>query len=92
MQWTVDRRLFLGILRSQETAPILDGSGAISLDVLYLGLPELPGLTEFMPTKTEAVEVFRQFAWSLAGKLAAPNLPRTAPPRPARPLKRGSKR
>ena len=28
-----------------------------------------------MPTKTEAVEVFRQFAWSLAGKLAAPNLP-----------------
>jgi hypothetical protein len=35
-----------------------------------------------MPTKTEAVEVFRQFAWSLAGKLAAPNL---APKRPARP-------
>ncbi len=27
-----------------------------------------------MPTKTEAVEVFRQFAWNLAGKLAAPNL------------------
>jgi hypothetical protein len=26
-----------------------------------------------MPTKTEAVEVFRQFAWSLAGKLAAPD-------------------
>lgn len=28
-----------------------------------------------MPPKTEAVEVFRQFAWNLAGKLAAPNLP-----------------
>ena len=25
-----------------------------------------------MPSKTEAVEVFRQFAWHLAGKLAAP--------------------
>jgi len=45
-----------------------------------------------MPTKTEAVEVFRQFAWSLAGKLAAPNLPPAAGPRPARPLKRGGKR
>jgi hypothetical protein len=50
-----------------------------------------------MPTKTEAVEVFRQFAWSLAGKLAAPNLgpagPLAAPPRRSvRPAKRGSKR
>jgi hypothetical protein len=39
-----------------------------------------------MPTKTEAVEVFRQFAWSLAGKLAAPNLPTaSASRRPVRP-------
>ena len=29
-------------------------------------------------SKDEAVEVFRQFAWHLAGKLAAPKLP----PRP----------
>ena len=35
-----------------------------------------------MPTKTEAVEVFRQFAWNLAGKLAAPKLRRTRPVRP----------
>ena len=39
-----------------------------------------------MPTKTEAVEVFRQFAWSLAGKLAAPNSGTAGPPRrPAKP-------
>jgi len=39
-----------------------------------------------MPTKTEAVEVFRQFAWSLAGKLAAPSLPpASGARRPARP-------
>ena len=25
-----------------------------------------------MPNKTEAVEVFRQFAWNLAGSLALP--------------------
>ena len=36
-----------------------------------------------MPTKTEAVEVFRQFAWNLAGKLAAPKLRRARPMRPA---------
>ena len=42
-----------------------------------------------MPTKTEAVEVFRQFAWNLAGKLAAPNS--TATPT-ARPAKRAGKR
>jgi len=36
-----------------------------------------------MPTKTEAVEVFRQFAWNLAGRLAAPKLRRVRPARPA---------
>jgi hypothetical protein len=35
-----------------------------------------------MPTKTEAVEVFRQFAWNLAGKLAAPKSQRARPSRP----------
>ena len=34
-------------------------------------------------SKTEAVEVFRQFAWNLAGRLAAPgNRRKTRPPRP----------
>ena len=42
-----------------------------------------------MPTKTEAVEVFRQFAWNLAGKLAAPN---SATRPTARPPKRVGKR
>jgi len=37
-----------------------------------------------MPTKTEAVEVFRQFAWNLAGKLAAPKSQRRPPVRPKR--------
>jgi len=36
-----------------------------------------------MPTKTEAVEVFRQFAWNLAGKLAVPKSQRPSRPRPA---------
>ncbi len=36
--------------------------------------------------QTEAVEVFRQFAWNLAGRLAAPKSTRTRPSRPtARP-------
>ena len=39
-----------------------------------------------MVAKTEAVEVFRQFAWSLAGKLAAPESARQVPhPRASRP-------
>ena len=32
-------------------------------------------------SRIEAAEVFRQFAWNLAGKLAAPKPP---PPRPRR--------
>jgi hypothetical protein len=35
-------------------------------------------------TKTEAVEVFRQFAWNLAGSLALPT-PRRRPPARPRP-------
>jgi hypothetical protein len=35
-----------------------------------------------MPTKTEAVEVFRQFAWNLAGSLVVPRVKRTRPSRP----------
>lgn len=35
-----------------------------------------------MPTKTEAVEVFRQFAWNLAGSLVVPKLKPTRPARP----------
>ena len=38
-----------------------------------------------MVAKTEAVEVFRQFAWSLAGKLAAPESAQRAPRPPAKP-------
>ncbi len=34
-----------------------------------------------MPTKTEAVQVFRQFAWHLAGTLA----PKSPAPRPQKP-------
>ena len=37
-----------------------------------------------MVAKSEAVEVFRQFAWSLAGKLAAPESARQVPRPPAR--------
>ena len=38
-----------------------------------------------MTTKTEAVEVFRQFAWHLAGKLVVPRAPRRRPkPAPVR--------
>jgi hypothetical protein len=36
-----------------------------------------------MATNNEAVEVFRQFAWHLAGKLAAPKSARPARPKPA---------
>jgi hypothetical protein len=46
-------------------------------------------------TKAEAAEVFRQFAWNLAGNLALPKLrrhPRAAASRPkASPLSRGGK-
>ena len=31
-----------------------------------------------MPTKTEAVEVFRQFAWNLAGSLVVPKSRRSS--------------
>ena len=41
-----------------------------------------------MVAKTEAVEVFRQFAWSLAGKLAAPESARQVP-RPRTPKPKG---
>jgi len=33
--------------------------------------------------KSEAVEVFRQFAWHLAGQLAVPKAQRNRPARPA---------
>ena len=36
-----------------------------------------------MATKTEAVEVFRQFAWNLAGSLVVPKSRRVRPMRPA---------
>ena len=36
-----------------------------------------------MPTKTEAVEVFRQFAWNLAGSLVVPKSRRVRPTRPS---------
>ena len=36
-----------------------------------------------MATKTEAVEVFRQFAWNLAGSLVVPKSRRIRPARPA---------
>ena len=36
-----------------------------------------------MPTKTEAVEVFRQFAWNLAGSLVTPKGRQPKRPRPA---------
>jgi hypothetical protein len=35
-----------------------------------------------MATKNEAVEVFRQFAWHLAGKIAAPKSGAARPPKP----------
>jgi hypothetical protein len=38
-----------------------------------------------MPTKTQAVEVFRQFAWNLAGSLVAPKIRPRRPRRPVRP-------
>jgi len=46
-----------------------------------------------MPTKTEAVEVFRQFAWNLAGSLALPKIGRrpAARRRPAATLAGGGK-
>jgi hypothetical protein len=43
-----------------------------------------------MPTKTEAVEVFRQFAWNLAGKLVVQKSPRRTV-RPTRPASRGKR-
>jgi hypothetical protein len=39
-----------------------------------------------MPTKTQAVEVFRQFAWNLAGSLVAPKIRPRRPRRPVRPV------
>jgi hypothetical protein len=38
-----------------------------------------------MPTKTQAVEVFRQFAWNLAGSLVAPKIRQRRPRQPVRP-------